>query len=52
MSLARIVGKDPAIASWQAGLQESLSRQLVLGLAGSAKTLALIDTFQQLKNQL
>ena len=27
MSLARIVGKDPAIASWQAGLQESLSRQ-------------------------
>ena len=52
MSLARIVGKDPAIASWQAGLQESLSRQLVLGLAGSAKTLALIDTFQQLKKSI
>lgn len=39
MDIIQLVGKDPQVKEWVSNLEEKMPRQLITGLAGSAKTL-------------
>ena len=48
MNIINIVNKNPLFAQWQQQLKEGTPRQLLTGLSGSAKTLAIAGAYRQL----
>lgn len=52
MDLIELMGQVPLVQAWQQGLKEGQKRQLVTGLAGSAKSLAIVGTFQKLDRSI
>lgn len=52
MSLLHLIEKDEQIFKWQQGIEEGLTKQLFLGLAGSAKTLMLAQSFVKLQRSI
>lgn len=52
MDIIQIIGKDPQVKTWINQLEEKTPRQLVTGLAGSAKTLLFARAFQKTKKNL
>lgn len=48
MNLVELLPKVPAISLWQQNLKEGMERQLITGMAGSAKSLAIVSTFREL----
>ena len=37
MDMIQLIGKDAQVAEWSMNLEQRMSRQLITGLAGSAK---------------
>lgn len=52
MDLLGLFDKVPQIGQWQEQLAKKSKRQLLTGLAGSAKTLALVSTLQKLQKSI
>ncbi|MFJ3332234.1 MULTISPECIES: transcription-repair coupling factor [Enterococcus] len=52
MDLIELINKVPTVAAWHAGLREQAHRQLLTGLAGSAKTLAITGVYQAFQKQV
>lgn len=52
MDIIQMVGKDPQVKEWINQLEEKAQRQLVTGLAGSAKTLLFARAFKKTKKNL
>lgn len=52
MDLIELINKVPTVAAWHAGLREQVPRQLLTGLAGSAKTLAITGVYQAFQKQV
>ena len=48
MNIINIVNKNPLFAQWQQQLKEGTPRQVLTGLSGSAKTLAIAGAYRQL----
>lgn len=49
MDIIQLVGKDPQVKEWISNLEEKMPRQLITGLAGSAKTLLFARAFKENK---
>lgn len=49
MDIIQMIGKDPQVKEWINQLEEKTPRQLVTGLAGSAKTLLFARAFKKTK---
>lgn len=49
MDLISLIEKTPFIKEWHQGIEEKMQRQLITGLAGSAKTLAIASTYQKFR---
>ena len=47
MDIIQLVGKDPQVKEWISNLEEKMPRQLITGLAGSAKTLLFARAFKK-----
>lgn len=47
MDIIQLVGKDPQVKEWVSNLEEKMPRQLITGLAGSAKTLLFARAFKK-----
>ncbi|EME3572721.1 transcription-repair coupling factor [Enterococcus faecium] len=47
MDIIQLVGKDPQVKEWVSDLEEKMPRQLITGLAGSAKTLLFARAFKK-----
>jgi len=52
MNIVELVQKTEPVEKWLRQLQEGLSRQLITGLAGSAKNLAIVGAFQKLEQSV
>ncbi|MGM0156224.1 transcription-repair coupling factor [Enterococcus sp. AZ191] len=52
MDIIQMIGKDPQVKEWINQLEEKTPRQLVTGLAGSAKTLLFARVFKKIKKNL
>lgn len=52
MDIIQMIGKDPQVKEWINQLEEKTPRQLVTGLAGSAKTLLFARAFKKTKKNL
>ncbi|MCT8193119.1 hypothetical protein KY382_33855, partial [Pseudomonas monteilii] len=52
MDLIELINKVPTVAAWHTGLREQAPRQLLTGLAGSAKTLAITGVYQAFQKQV
>lgn len=52
MDLIELINKVPTVAAWHTGLCEQAPRQLLTGLAGSAKTLAITGVYQAFQKQV
>lgn len=52
MDLIELINKVPTVAAWHTGLREQAARQLLTGLAGSAKTLAITGVYQAFQKQV
>lgn len=52
MDLIELINKVPTVAAWHTGLREQVPRQLLTGLAGSAKTLAITGVYQAFQKQV
>jgi transcription-repair coupling factor (superfamily II helicase) len=52
MDLIELINKVPQIAAWHQQLTDHASRQLLTGLAGSAKTLAFAGAYQKFDRQV
>ncbi|PQF23251.1 transcription-repair coupling factor [Enterococcus mundtii] len=52
MDMIQLIGKDAQVAEWSMNLEQRMSRQLITGLAGSAKTLLFAHAFKKLNKNL
>ena len=52
MDMIQLIGKDAQVAEWSMNLEQRMSRQLITGLAGSAKTLLFAHAFKKLDKNL
>ncbi|WP_062806047.1 transcription-repair coupling factor [Enterococcus pernyi] len=52
MDMIQLIGKDAQVAEWSMNLEQRMSRQLITGLAGSAKTLLFTHAFKKLDKNL
>ena len=52
MDLIELINKVPQVAAWHQQLTDHASRQLLTGLAGSAKTLAFAGAYQKFDRQV
>ena len=52
MDMIQLIGKDSQVAEWSMNLEQRMSRQLITGLAGSAKTLLFAHAFKKLNKNL
>ncbi|MBO1299044.1 MULTISPECIES: transcription-repair coupling factor [unclassified Enterococcus] len=52
MDMIQLIGKDTQVAEWSMNLEQRMSRQLITGLAGSAKTLLFAHAFKKLNKNL
>ncbi|OQO85947.1 transcription-repair coupling factor [Enterococcus casseliflavus] len=52
MDLIELINKVPTVAAWHTGLREQAPLQLLTGLAGSAKTLAITGVYQAFQKQV
>lgn len=52
MDMIQLIGKDAQVAEWSMNLERRMSRQLITGLAGSAKTLLFAHAFKKLDKNL
>lgn len=52
MDMIQLIGKDAQVAEWSMYLEQRMSRQLITGLAGSAKTLLFAHAFKKLDKNL
>lgn len=52
MDMIQLIGKDAQVAEWSINLEQRMSRQLITGLAGSAKTLLFAHAFKKLNKNL
>ena len=52
MDLLGLFDKVPQIGQWQEQLAQKSKRQLLTGLSGSAKTLALVSTLKKLQKSI
>ncbi len=52
MDLIELINKVPTVAAWHTGLRAQAPRQLLTGLAGSAKTLAITGVYQAFQKQV
>ncbi|MGM9903644.1 transcription-repair coupling factor [Enterococcus sp. 10A9_DIV0425] len=52
MDITQLIGQDPQVTEWVANIKERMPRQLITGLAGSAKTLLFAHAFQKAKKNL
>ncbi|MBF8808653.1 MAG: transcription-repair coupling factor [Enterococcus lacertideformus] len=52
MDIIQLIGKDPQVKEWISQLEEKKPRQLLTGLAGSAKTLLFARAFKKTKKNL
>ena len=52
MDLLGLFDKVAQIDQWQEQLEKNSKRQLLTGLSGSAKTLALVSTFKKLQKSI
>lgn len=52
MDLLQLTAQMPIIEQWHRQIKEGQSRQLVTGLAGSAKTLAILATYEKFKRPI
>lgn len=47
MDIVQLVGQEPQVKEWVAQLEANTPRQLITGLAGSAKTLLIAHVFKK-----
>lgn len=47
MDIVQLIGKDPQVKEWLNQIEEKSPRQLITGLAGSAKTLLFARAFKK-----
>ncbi|WP_122645856.1 transcription-repair coupling factor [Enterococcus mediterraneensis] len=52
MNLVEAVSQTPLIKEWQQLIQQQTKRQLLTGLSGSAKTLAIVSTYRKFQKQI
>lgn len=52
MNLIERINQTPLLQEWQKNLEEKMPRQLITGLAGSAKTLALLGAYRRLQKPM
>ncbi|EMF0390569.1 transcription-repair coupling factor [Enterococcus hirae] len=52
MDIVQLIGKDPQVKEWLNQIEEKSPRQLITGLAGSAKTLLFARAFKKTKKNL
>ena len=52
MDIVQLIGKDQQVKEWIDHLEEKMPRQLITGLAGSAKTLLFARAFKSTKKNL
>lgn len=52
MDMIQLIGKDAQVVEWSMNLEKRMSRQLITGLAGSAKTLLFAHAFKKLDKNL
>ena len=52
MDIVQLIGKDPQAKEWLNQIEEKSPRQLITGLAGSAKTLLFARAFKKTKKNL
>lgn len=52
MNLLGLFDKVPQINQWQEQLAQNSKRQLLTGLSGSAKTLAIVSTFKKMQKSI
>ena len=49
MNIINLMNQVPLMSAWQTELKTGGTRQLLTGLSGSAKTLAILGTYEQLQ---
>lgn len=52
MNLVDVMNQTPLINQWQEQIKQQAKRQLLTGLSGSAKTLAILGTYQKFQKQI
>lgn len=52
MNIINLINQVPLVATWQTELKEGGTRQLLTGLSGSAKTLAILGTYEKLQKSV
>lgn len=52
MNIINLMNQVPLMSAWQTELKTGGTRQLLTGLSGSAKTLAILGTYEQLQKSV